>query len=152
GHCRDRRKALRTDLTMPLSHRDIQHVFEHLRNGTVPERGLETFAVGIERERGELHRLLDLAQGGDGAVKFLRGGYGCGKTFMARLALADALERGFATSFVVVSDNDLHFHRFDDVYRKVVAELATRACPRGALADVIDRWVAKVEEALIALG
>jgi hypothetical protein len=66
--------------------------------------------------------------------------------------LADALERGFATSFVVVSDNDLHFHRFDDVYRKVVSELATRACPRGALADVLDRWVAKVEEALIALG
>ena len=39
---------------------------------------------------------------------------------MARLALLDAQERGFATSFVVVSDNDLKFHRFDDVYRKVM--------------------------------
>ncbi len=137
---------------MPLSQRDNQYVFEHLRSGKVPERGLETFAVGIERERGELHRKLELARDGDGDVKFLRGGYGCGKTFLARLAVSDAQERNFATSFVVVSDNDLHFHRFDDVYRKVVGELGTRACPRGALADVLDRWVAKVEESLIALG
>ncbi len=137
---------------MALSHRDITHVFERLRNGTVPERGLETFAVGIERERGELHRKLDLAQEGEGDVKFLRGGYGCGKTFLARLTVHDAQEKNFATSFVVVSDNDLHFHRFDDVYRKVVGELGTRACPRGALADILDRWVAKVEEGLISLG
>lgn len=137
---------------MPLSQRDTEHVFEKLRGGAVPERGLETFAVGIERERGELHRLLDFTATGEGAVKFLRGGYGCGKTFLARLAVLDAQERNFATSFVVVSDNDLHFHRFDDVYRKVVSELGTSACPRGALADILDRWVSRVEDALIALG
>lgn len=138
---------------MALTKRDILHVFEQLRGGKVPERGLETFAVGIERERAELHRQLGLVEdGGDGSIKFLRGGYGCGKTFLARLAVADAQQRGFATSFVVVSDNDLHFHRFDDVYRRVVSELSTSASPRGALADVLDRWVAKVEEKLIALG
>lgn len=139
---------------MALNKRDIEHVIERLSGGTVPERGLEALAVGIERERGELHRKLELTRDGEGGVKFLRGGYGCGKTFLARLTVSDAqsTERNFATSFVVVSDNDLHFHRFDDVYRKVVSELSTRVCPRGALADVLDRWVAKVEEALIALG
>lgn len=85
-------------------------------------------------------------------MKFLRGGYGCGKTFMSKLVVSDARERNFAASFVVVSDNDLHFHNFDDVYRKVVAELGTSACPRGALPDILDRWVARVEEALISLG
>jgi hypothetical protein len=44
---------------------------------------------------------------------------------MARLAAARRPGQGFATSFVVVSDNDLHFHRFDDVYRKVMTELGT---------------------------
>lgn len=64
---------------------------------------------------------------------FLRGGYGCGKTFMARLAVVDAQTRGFRHSFVVVSDNDLRFHRFDDVYRKVMTELGTALCTsRGA--------------------
>jgi len=135
-----------------LTAKDVEHVFESLRKGLVPERGIETFAVGIEKQRGELHRQLELAGGGEGTIKFLRGGYGCGKTFMARLALLDAQERGFATSFVVVSDNDLKFHRFDDVYRKVMTELGTSSCPRGALSDILDRWIARVEDALIAAG
>ena len=135
-----------------LTAKDVEHVFESLRKGLVPERGIETFAVGIEKQRGELHRQLELAAGGEGTIKFLRGGYGCGKTFMARLALLDAKERGFATSFVVVSDNDLKFHRFDDVYRKVMTELGTSTCPRGALSDILDRWIARVEDALIAAG
>ena len=71
---------------------------------------------------------------------------------MARLAVLDAQAQGFATSFVVVSDNDLQFHRFDDVYRKVLTELGTASCPRGALGDVLDRWIGRVEEALIAAG
>lgn len=137
---------------MRLSKRDIEHIFEKLRSGVVPERGLETFAVGIEQQRAEIHRLLKLAGDREGVFKFFRGGYGCGKTFMSRLTLSDAQSQGFATSFVVVSDNDLHCHKFDDVYRRVVQELGTKSCPRGALADILDRWIGKVEDALIAGG
>jgi hypothetical protein len=135
-----------------MTHRDIQHIFESLRKGLVPERGIDAFAVGIEKLRGEMDRQLELAHNGEGTIKFLRGGYGCGKTFMARLTLLDAQEKGFVTSFVVVSDNDLRFHRFDDVYRKVMIELGTNVCPRGAMGDILDRWIAKVEDALIAGG
>jgi hypothetical protein len=135
-----------------LTTRDLEHVFETLRKGLVPERGIDTFAVGIDKQRSEIHRQLDLAKSAEGTIKFLRGGYGCGKTFMARLAILDAQARGFATSFVVVSDNDLHFHRFDDVYRKVMTELGTAACARGALGDILDRWIGRVEEALVAAG
>lgn len=137
---------------MTLTRRDAEHVFQRLRDGLVPERGLDAFAVGIERPRAEIGRLLGMAGDGEGVFKFLRGGYGCGKTFMARLAVLDAQAKGFATSFVVVSDNDLHFHKFDDVYRKVLQELATSSCPRGALPDIIDRWIAKVEDAVIEGG
>lgn len=137
---------------MSVSQRDAKHIFHCLRSGLVPERGLDTFAVGIERSRAEIGRLLELAADGEGVFKFLRGGYGCGKTFLARLAVLDAQALGFATSFVVVSDNDLHFYRFDELYRKVVGELGTSACPRGALGDVIDRWIAHVEKTLIAAG
>ena len=135
-----------------LSGRDVEHIFESLRKGLVPERGIDAFAVGIEQQRDELLRQLELAKGGEGTIKFLRGGYGCGKTFMARLAALDAQTRGFATSFVVVSDNDLKFHRFDDVYHKVMMELGTASCPRGALGDILDRWIGRVEEGLLAAG
>ena len=135
-----------------LTRRDIDHIFECLRKGLVPERGIDTFAVGIDKQRGELHRQLELATAGEGTIKFLRGGYGCGKTFMARLALLDAQAQGFATSFVVVSDNVLRFHRFDDVYRKVMTELGTASCPRGAIGDILDRWIGHIEDSLIDAG
>ena len=51
-----------------------------------------------------------------------------------------------------MSVNDLRFHNFADVYRHIVSELATRSCPRGALGDILDRWIAKVEEELVKLG
>lgn len=137
---------------MSLSQRDTEHVFQELRGGTVPQRALEAFAVGIERQRGEIHRLLDHVKKHEGTFKFLRGGYGCGKTFMGRLAILDAQARGFATSFIVVSVNDLRFHQFADVYRHIVSELATRSCPRGALGDILDRWIGKIEEGLVKVG
>lgn len=137
---------------MMLTQNDAKHVFNQLRAGLVPERGLDALAVGVGKPRDELHRQLELVRDGSGSIKFLRGGYGCGKTFMARLAIADAQARGFVTSFVVVSDNDLRFHRFEEVYRKVVTELATESCPRGALGDILDRWIANIEAGLSKLG
>ena len=132
--------------------RDAAHIFQRLRNGTVPDRGLEAFAEGTsstekrapaEDRRGERWR---------GRCEFLRGGYGCGKTFMANLVLHDAQQSGFVTSFVVVSDNDLHFYKFDELYRKVVSGLSTPACAHGALGDILDRWIGGIEEGLLALG
>ena len=135
-----------------LSTRDLDHIFEKLRGGAVPERGLDTFAVGVEQDRAEIRRQLGLAAAGEGATKFLRGDYGCGKTFMARLALIEARAQGFATSFVVVSDNDLRFHRFEELYARIMSDLGTATCPRGAFGDILDRWVGAVEDALIAVG
>lgn len=135
-----------------LTQNDAKHIFNQLRGGLVPERGLDAFAVGVDKPRDELRRQLELVQDGNGSVKFLRGGYGCGKTFIARLAIAEAQARKFVTSFVVVSDNDLRFHLFEEVYRKVVSELATQSCPRGALSDILDRWIGDIEDGLIQQG
>ena len=137
---------------MVLSRRDAEHVFQNLRDGTVPDRGLEAFAVGIDRPRRELNRMLTTASDNEGLVKFLRGGYGCGKTFMSNVAMHDAKAMDFVTSFVVVSDNDLHFHKFDELYRKVVGALSTTSCAQGALGDIMDRWIGRIEEDLIKFG
>ena len=135
-----------------LTTQDVEHIFEGLRKGLVPERGIDAFAVGIDKQRGEIRRQLDMVRKGEGGIKFIRGGYGCGKTLMGQLARSDAVAQGFAASFVVVSDNDLRFHRFDDVYRKVLTELGTASCPRGALGDILDRWIGRVEDGLAAAG
>ena len=127
---------------------DFEHIFERLRSGTVPERGLEKFAVGIDKPLHEIRRQLDLAASGEGVFKFLRGGYGCGKTFMSQYTIIEALQRNFAVSFVVVSPNDTQFHKFDDVYHKIVSGLRTPTAVSGALEDAIDRWIARIEDRL----
>lgn len=129
-----------------------EQVFESLRSGRVPAAGLDTFAVGIDDVLREMDRQFKLIGDETGGVKFLRGDYGCGKTFVSRLTALRAMERGFVTSTVVVSPNDMRFHRFDEVYRKIVANLATPLCPKGALGDVLDRWVGGIEEELTSQG
>ena len=42
-----------------LSQRDTNHVFESLRKGLVPERGIDAFAIGTEKQRGEIQRRRD---------------------------------------------------------------------------------------------
>ena len=65
---------------------EAQHIFQRLRDGAVPDKGLDHFAVGTEKPRAELKRIMELAIQNEGLIKFLRGGYGCGKTFMAQMA------------------------------------------------------------------
>ncbi len=138
---------------MTASNRDIQHIFERLREGMVPERGLRSFAVGVDAPMGEIGRLLTMVGGGEGGSKFLRGDYGCGKTFIARLSMIEALERNFAVSHVVVSPNDTHFHKFEEVYARIAGSLRTSlARAGGALGDCVDRWIARVEDRLISEG
>ena len=112
-----------------LTKTDVEHVFESLRKGLVPERGIDAFAVGIEKQRGEIHRQLDSARSGEGTIKFLRGGYGCGKTFMARLACSTRRRRGSRPASSWSPTTTSSFHRFDDVYRKVLTELGHRVVP-----------------------
>jgi P-loop Domain of unknown function (DUF2791) len=57
-----------------INPRDIEHIFERLRSGVVPERGLEAFAVGIDRSRDEIGRQLNLAGNNEGVFKVLHGG------------------------------------------------------------------------------
>ena len=127
---------------------DIEHIFERLRSGTVPEKGLDKFAVGIDKPLNEIRRQLNLISSGEGAFKFLRGGYGCGKTFMSQYTLLEALKENFAVSFVVVSPNDTQFHKFDEVYHRIVSGLRTPMAASGALEDAIDRWIARIEDRL----
>ncbi|HOC30131.1 MAG TPA: BREX system ATP-binding protein BrxD, partial [Treponemataceae bacterium] len=96
----------------------------------------------------EIRRQLDLAKSGEGCFKFLRGGYGCGKTFMSQYTLIEAMNANFAVSFVVVSPNDTQFHKFDDVYHKIVSNLRTSMAESGTLEFMIDRWISRIEDRL----
>lgn len=118
-----------------------------LRRGTVPETGLQHFVVGLDLERQVIGEELDRAAGGRGETKFIRGDYGAGKSFLARLVMEAARERGFVVSLVTVSV-DTPLHKMEIIYRDLCANLQVLG-QQAALKGLIDRWIYRIEEKLI---
>lgn len=79
------------------------NIINALRRGTVPAGGLERIAVGIDVEEGVIASQLDYVLNGGGDLKFIRGDYGSGKTFLVARALEIAREKNFVTAHVVIS-------------------------------------------------
>jgi len=134
-------RALRT-----LTARDIINA---LRSGTVPQAGLHHLAVGVEAEEAAIVEQLDHVATGRGAYKFVRGAYGAGKTFLARLILEGALARNFAVTEVVISP-DTPLYKLEQIYARLVSNLNTLG-QEHALKALLDRWIYRVEERFIEL-
>jgi adenosylhomocysteinase len=130
----------------PLTARDIVNA---LRSGTVPQAGLHHLAVGVETEETACLEQLDHVATGRGAYKFVRGAYGAGKTFLARLILEDALARNFVVGEAVISP-DTPLHKLEQVYARLVSNLRTPG-QEHALKALLDRWIYRVEDRLIEL-
>ena len=121
-----------------------------LRNGTVPRRGLELFAVGLQRFETAVDEELGRTALGHGVFKAVRGDYGTGKTFFARWVEHRALAAGFATAEVQISERETPLHRMETIYRRVAESLRTREWEEGAFRSLIDRWFYSLEEEVLA--
>ena len=70
-----------------------REVIDALRRGTVPQAGLDLFAVGMERFESAIDGELAAVASGGAAFKAVRGEYGSGKTFFAQIGRASCRER-----------------------------------------------------------
>lgn len=127
-----------------------REIIDALRRGTVPERGLDALAVGIEHLTPMFDDELDVVQRGGSGFKAIRGEYGSGKTFTSRWLTEHARRRGFATSEVQVSEGETPLHHLETVYRRLVERLTTAETRGGALRSVIDGWFFTLEEEVLA--
>ena len=135
-----------------LSPQRRQEVVDALRRGTVPQRSLDAFAVGLERFESALDEELAVVQRGGSVFKAVRGEYGSGKTFFARWLQERAKRVGFATSEVQVSEAETPLHRLETVYRRLIERLSTSDVPSGALRSVVDGWFFALEQDVLAEG
>lgn len=133
----------------PLKRREI---VEALRIGAVPRRGLELFAVGLERFERAIDEELDAVAAGRGRFKAVRGDYGSGKTFFSRWLEHRARERGFATTLVQISETETPLYKLQTLYRRAIEALQTQEWSDGAFASLIDRWLYTLEEEVLARG
>lgn len=137
---------------MDISRERRREIIAALRNGTVPSRGLDLLAVGLERfETVVAEELSTVSQGGS-IFKAVRGEYGCGKTFFARWMEEFAKKKGFATAEVQISETETPLHRLETVYRRAMEQLSTSDRFLGAFRSIIDGWFYGLEEDLLAEG
>lgn len=137
---------------MSVSPQRRQEVLDALRRGTVPQRGLDLLAVGLERFEPAIGQELETAAKGAGVFKALRGEYGSGKTFFARWLCEQSRRRGFATAEVQISETETPLHRLETVYRRLIERLATSSHPSGALRGIVDAWFFTLEQDVLAEG
>jgi hypothetical protein len=137
---------------MDVSRERRGEIIAALRKGTVPQRGLDFFAVGLDRfESAIAQEMANVAQGG-AVFKAVRGDYGCGKTFFARWVQEHAKKKGFATAEVQISETETPLHRLETVYRRAMEQLSTLDCFLGAFRSIIDGWFYGLEEDVLAEG
>jgi hypothetical protein len=129
-----------------------KEIIDSLRRGTVPQRSLDAFAVGLDQFESALDEELGGVERGQGTFKAVRGEYGSGKTFFARWLQEKAKKRGFATSEVQISETETPLHRLETVYRRLVERLSTADTPQGALRQILDGWFYALEEDVLAGG
>jgi hypothetical protein len=135
-----------------MSFRKRTELLEALRRGTVPSKGLEELAVGLDRFVPTIEDLLSHVQAGGSAFKAVRGDYGCGKTFFSRWLQERAKSRNFACSEVQISETETPLHRLETVYRHTMERLSTPGADLGAFRQVIEGWFFALEEEVIDSG
>jgi hypothetical protein len=129
-----------------------REIIDALRRGTVPERGLDAFAVGTDRFDKAFDSELDVVAAGGAGFKAIRGEYGSGKTFVVRWLAERARARGFASAEVQVSEGETPLHHLETVYRRLCERLATADTASGALRTVIDSWFYTLHDDVITGG
>jgi hypothetical protein len=135
---------------MTVSRQRRRETIDALRAGTVPRRGLDLLAVGMNRFEAAIDSELDAARGGGGVLKAVRGEYGSGKTFFARWLQERAKRGGFAVSEVQISETETPLHRLETVYRRLMERLSTSDQEQGAFRSIVDSWFFALDEDVLA--
>src|SRR3990167_2127336 len=129
---------------------EARAIIEGLRKGIVPREYVSFFSVGRQNWFKFVEEDLDyfIANGG-GKVRFINGDYGDGKTHFMSVIKQLALDKNFASSFVVLT-RDIPVHKFEIVYQEIVLQL--RGCFDGVgIRSLIQYWITEQRKAEVDL-
>ncbi|MDX2267518.1 MAG: BREX system ATP-binding protein BrxD [Bryobacter sp.] len=137
---------------MAVSPQRRRDTIDAIRAGTVPRKGLDLLAVGMDRFESVIDDELNAVRQGAGLLKAVRGEYGSGKTFFARWLQERAKRAGFAVAEVQISETETPLHRLETVYRRLMERLSTSDQDQGAFRSIVDAWFYALEEDLLNAG
>ncbi|MDF1618075.1 BREX system ATP-binding domain-containing protein [Petrocella sp. FN5] len=105
--------------------KEVDKVLNALRMGVIPGTSIDDFMVGRDREKSELEDFMLSVEEGEGRVKFIRGAYGSGKTFMMKYLTEKALDQGFIIANVPIHSG-FGFSKLEGVYANIMNHLLVR--------------------------
>ncbi|PKM67920.1 MAG: hypothetical protein CVU95_04545 [Firmicutes bacterium HGW-Firmicutes-2] len=105
--------------------KELDQVLNALRMGVIPGTSIDDFIVGRDQEKQELETFMLSIEKGEGRVKFIRGAYGSGKTFLMKYLTEKALDQGFIVANVPVHSG-FGFSKLDGVYANIMNHLLIR--------------------------
>lgn len=112
------------ELALP-SRADARAMLRSLRDGTVPDTGVELLTVGRDGWLRSFERDLEDVAAGQKQVRIINGRYGDGKTHVMTVVREMALRMGFATSYITIR-SDVPLSRWDLLYKAIVTSIETR--------------------------
>lgn len=123
-------------------------VIDALGRGTVPERDLDLFAVGMERFARLDEELAAVTRGG-WKFKAVQGEYGSGKTFFSRWLAQRARDKNMASSEVQISQ-DVPLHKLNVIYQRLIKNLTIAETSEGAFRALVEDWLLNLEDEVCA--
>ena len=113
--------------------------------GVVPRAGAPYMAIGRNDEITALLSDLERISESEGAIRFIIGRYGSGKSFLIQLVRGYALEKDFVTADADLSpERRLYGTNGSGIatYRELIKNMASKSSPDGgALSKLISKWI-----------
>ncbi len=131
-----------------LKPRERTAILESLRQGMVPNIGLQHIQVGRSEEINEILKDYDLILNGGSKTRFIVGQFGSGKTFFLTLCKLIAHKKN-----LVVMNADVSMEKVLSssnsssraLFSELVTNISTRTKPQGgALSTIVESWASEI--------
>ncbi len=137
-------------MNSPVRSRDRQAILTALRAGVVPRRGLAHLQVGRADEVAALTADIDHIREGGSAIRFVKGGFGAGKSFFLHVIQHVARQKNCVTMNADITQDARLYGTHGQVRRlfsTLAASTGTKSQPEGgAIAEVLEKFVASARD------
>ena len=136
--------------------RILSSLISSVSAGVVPRAGAPYMAIGRNDEITALLRDLERISDGEGAMRFIIGRYGSGKSFLLQLVRGYALEKDFVSADADLSpERRLYGTNGSGIatYRELIKNMASKSSPDGgALSKLISKWISSLRIRVLEQG
>ncbi|MCG8483458.1 MAG: ATP-binding protein [Clostridia bacterium] len=125
----------------------LQHIINALKNGVVPQYGVEYLCVGRDKQLQEIIRGFNLIKENSGVVKIVSGEYGSGKTFFLQRMKLEALRNNFIVSSIKINQG-FRLNHLQHLYYNIMHNLSILEDSEmdTSFEDIFDKWITKLQD------